>query len=454
MEDIYLIFYFLTILMVGYAVVSGIFSGKKRNCIETGSLVMILGAGTVTLLFFWSSLIGIKPCKSLIAAIFVISAIVIFILSLKKKNAKFAIPNKIRKDEIPLFATGGIILLFMFSIVVVNALMMPLYDIDAYGLWGLKAKALFYEGLPPGEGLFFQLSLSYSHLNYPLLVPFLVSGVYASIGHVHDLIGKIIFPFFYIAGTCFIYTSLRWKTARKPALLLTVLFMTIPCLIKWTSAGIADVPLTLFYAASVHYLVKYLAEEKREDLILSILMTVFCAFVKNEGIAIAAINIGVFSTFYIFFPFKTEKLKTSIIFAACIGALMLPWFYWSKNIPHTHENYPLRLLYFFSIENLKRILEILTLFGSNMLNVSRWGILWIMLPFAALLNLKIFKQRYVLAMWALFTAQILVYIFVFIISPWTPEFLADMALERILLHTTPAVIYLIAFHMQQDYKKN
>jgi hypothetical protein len=448
MESIYLIFYFCTIMIAGYAVVSLIFN-EKRSFFETISLIMLMGAGSVSLILFWAALLGCKPSRGLLAGIFAVSAVLIFFLRKKNKIAKFALPEKLKRDELIIFIPGGAIILFVFCIVLVHALMMPLYDVDAYGLWGLKAKALFHEGLP-SDGLFYQLPLSYSHLNYPLLVPFLITGVYTSIGYVHDLIGKIIFPFFFIGGTCFIFSSLRWKLSRKPALLLTLLFMTLPVMQRWTSAGIADVPLTLFYAGSIFYLVKYLAEEKREDLILSILMTVFCAFVKNEGIAIAAINIGVFGLFYLFFPFTIQKLKTSILFALGIGILMLPWFYWSKTIPHTHENYPLRLLYFFSVDNLARMKNILQHFGGHIINFSRWGILWIILIVAALLNLKIFKQRYALAMWALFIGQILVYIFVFIISPWTPEFLADMALERILLHTAPAAIYLIAFHLQQN----
>ena len=449
MDSIYLFFYFFTILLTGYALTSVILNDNKRSLLETISLLMLLGAGAVAIIFFWMTLIGIKPCRELLFVICAISAIVTFYLSKKKKSATFAIPEKVRKNEIVFLIISGLILLFIFGIISVHALMMPLYDVDAYGLWGLKAKALFYEGLPK-DGLFYQLPLSYSHLNYPLLVPYLTCGVYTSIGFVDDFIGKIIFPFFYIVGTCFIFASLRWKLSRIPASILTVIFMSLPVMIRWTSAGIADVPLTIYYAASVFYLVKFLKEEKREDLILGILMTVFCAFIKNEGIAIAALNIAVFGVFYTLFPFSGKKLKIAIIFAIGIGILMLPWFFWSRGLPHTHENYPLRILYFFSVENLKRIAEILKLFASHIINITRWGILWLILPVAAILNCQACKKRYVLAMWALLISQILVYLFVFIISPWTPEFLAEMALERILLHTTPAVIYLIAFHIKTD----
>jgi len=50
-------------------------------------------------------------------------------------------------------------------------------------------------------------------------------------------------------------------------------------------------------------------------------------------------------------------------------------------------------------------------------------------------------------MWALLILQIAAYIFLFIISPWTPKFLAEMALERILLHTAQAALFIISFQL-------
>lgn len=469
---VYLIFYFLTILTAGFAVVSLIFNGKKRSLVETLSLTMLLGTGTVSIVFFWFTLIGLKPSRTIIFAIFAVSLGIVIFLGKKKKTAPLIIPEKLTTNEWICFSLVGLVLLFMFGIVTAHSLTMPLYDIDAYALWGLKSKALYHEGLIK-DGLFYQLPLSYSHLNYPLMVPFLVTGVYVSIGQVHDLIGKIIFPFFYLGMAGFIFTSLRWKLRRIPALLLTVMFMSLPAMIRWVGAGKADFPVAIFHALSVFYLIKFIKEEKTPDLILAMLTTVFCAFIKNEGIAMAMINIGVFGLFYVLKPFSVNKLKTAIIFAAGIGILMIPWFFWAHGIPRTHENYPQRIFYILKGENLHRIKEVLVFFSgvprkikveglneqylivqsSGFLNMGRWSILWIMLPIVVLLNYIRCKQRYVLAMWTLLFLQIAVYFYVFIISPWDPKSLADMALERIFLHASPLAIYLIAFHLKEEKER-
>lgn len=447
--SLYLIFYFLTIITAGFAVVSFILNGQKRPLLETLSLTMLIGAGTVSVIFFWLALLGLKPSRLIIALIFAVFAGVIIYLRKQQKIASLMIPGKLNRKECICFGISGLILLFMFGIVIAQSLTMPLYDIDAYALWGLKAKALYYEGLVDG-GLFYQLPLSYSHLNYPLLEPFLVTGVYVSIGQVHDLIGKIIFPFFYIGMAGFIFSSLRWKLQRVPALLLTVMFMSLPAMIRWVGAGKADFPVAVFHALSVFYLVKFIKEEKSADLILALITSVFCAFVKNEGIALAALNIGVFGAFYVLFPFSFKKLKIVGAFVLGIGLLMLPWFFWAHDIPKTHENYPQRIFFIFNTENLTRIKEILGFFTSTFCNFKRWGILWIILPVAALLNHRVCRRRYVLVMWALLILQIALYFYVFIISPWDPKNLADMALERILLHASPLAIFLIAFHLKKE----
>lgn len=456
MSSIFLIIYFLAMLTSGYVVVSFAFKGKAHSFIETVSLSMLLGAGTVSVIFFWLTLIGLKPARSIILIIFCIASLFLTFLHHKKKTAPLIFPGKLIKNEWFYFVIVGIVLIFMFGIVTAHSLCMPLYDIDAYSLWGLKAKALYYEGFSDG-GHFYQLPLSFSHLNYPLLVPFLISGVYAAIGQVHDLIGKIIFPFFFIGIAGFMFTSLRWKLERIPSLLLTVLLLSTPVMIRWAGAGKADFVLAVFHAVSVFYLVKFIKEENRSDLIIALLGTFFCAFVKNEGIALMALNIAVLVGFYGLFPISLKKLKVSAIFIFIISLLMLPWFFWASDIPQTHENYNKRVFDILHNENLHRMKDILGYFSGllrtkenfsgGFFNISRWGMLWIILPIAGLLRLSAWKERYILAMWSLLILQIALYFYVFMISPWDPATLAEMALERIFLHASPLALYLIAFHI-------
>jgi hypothetical protein len=467
----FLIIYFLSITSLGYSILSIIYKQKKISLLELTSLTILLGCGAMSILLFWLALINFPPSRPIIFIIFAISSTILLHLRSKKELPIIEKGKPWSLSEKVVASAAFLIFLFLFAIIYIHAMELPLYDIDAFALWGLKAKAIYHEGLIK-DGLFFQLPLSYSHLNYPLLVPFLISGVYASIGEVNDIIGKVIFPFLFLGGSMFIYIALRWKNSRIWSIILTLMFISMPPISRWNSAGIADVPLTIFYACSIFYLVKYLLNSEKQDFILAILMTIFCAFIKNEGIAIAGINIAVFAIFNTF-PFSIKKLKISAIFIFCVIILLLPWFLWSKSIPHTHENYPLRLQYFFSPTNLERIKEIIALFSANFANIYRWGFLWYLAILSGILQItKIIiskfsshnlankltlknllptiynhKNKYIIAMWALLILQIAAYIFVFIISPWTPKFLAEMALERILLHAAPAALFIISFQL-------
>jgi hypothetical protein len=437
--------------MAGYTILLVILNGSKRGLAEVLSLSFFIGGGAVSTLFFWGALLGLKPSRWILAAIFTISFSVLLFFRYKHKLLIFYAPEKLRKNELILFILGGIILIALFTIVSIHALAMPLYDIDAYAIWGLKAKILFREGFVKG-GPFYSHSLSYSHLSYPLLLPFLTCGVYTSIGYVDDVIGKIIFPLIYIAGTAFIFSSLRWQLGRGASLLFTLLFISMPAVIRWNSSGLADLPLAFFYAASIFYLVKFLKEEQMPDLIIAFFMTLFSAFIKNEGMVIAVINVVVFIIFYPLSAFSLKKLKRLIFFPLLLLLLMAPWFIWSAGIPKTHENYPLRILNFFSMGTLHRLKDIAELFIMNMVQIRKWGFLWFLIPLTLIMSYKISFSKPIMIIWSLMAAHFAAYVFVFVISPWSPQFLASMALERILIHIAPAVIYLAAFYLKDAGK--
>jgi len=88
------------------------------------------------------------------------------------------------------------------------------------------------------------------------------------------------------------------ETVELWSIILTLIFISMLPISRWDSAGIADVPLRFFYACSIFYLVQYLLNSEKQDFILAILMKIFCTFIKNEGIAIAGINIAGFANIY------------------------------------------------------------------------------------------------------------------------------------------------------------
>jgi hypothetical protein len=110
--------------------------------------------------------------------IFLILFLILF-LQMGKKTFQLSF-NK--KDSLSLFSLA--VILVMFLIVLGDSLLMPVYNGDAYAIWVLKAKVLFYEGFR--SAYFRNPNLGYSHLDYPLLIPMLISGVYSILGSEDD----------------------------------------------------------------------------------------------------------------------------------------------------------------------------------------------------------------------------------------------------------------------------
>ena len=409
-------------------------------------MVMILGAGTMSLVFFWAALLGLKPSAAIIAISFQCSFGIIAVQSARGVIPKVVMPGKWRGYDLLFLAAAALLLLFAFSVVAGNSLLMPLYDVDAYRVWGLKAKALYHEGLADG-GLFHQPPLSYSQLNYPLLVPFLMAGTYAAAGEINEFTGRLVFPCFYVACTLFLYSSLRWRLDRSRSLLLTLLFMSLPATIRWAGTVTSDFPMAVFFAPSAFYLCRYIAEEKRQDLALAVLSAVFCSFVKQEGVASAFVCMIVFFVCHPLLPFSAAKLKTCAAYAFLVLALMVPWFLWYRGIRQPYEGYPLRIMDIFSAEKLARGGEIVRIFIKHAFAFDRWGLLWLLAPAAAIFSMRSLRSRFVVAMWLMLAARLALYFVSFIVSPWSPEFHTRMALERILLHAAPAAVYILAFHL-------
>ena len=460
-EAVEIALYLATVVTAGYAALSLIPSGNPRSTAETAALSILLGCGILPYAMFLAAIAGVKPCRGEIIAFETIAIATIIAArhrrNRRRKESPETPPSREDDKKSPLTGNPGkhenlalaVCVLAMAAgglVVYLHALAMPVFDIDAYALWGLKAKAIFHEGIN-SPGFFHDTSLSYSHLNYPLLVPFLASGIFAAIGHMDDSSWRAVFPLIYVGGALFTYASLRWKLAPLPAALLTAAFVTAPSSIRWAGAGTADFTLTLMHAASIFYLVKYIAEKARGDFILAIIFTALAAFTKNEGIPLAALNVAVLAIFLLPLPFAKRKFAVVALFAAAVATIVAPYLIWRSGVPNTHqENYTGRLLQILHKENLERLSEILKLFAMEIFNPRRWGLLWCALPLAAAFNIHAFKKKHVLAMWTILAGHLTLYILVFIISPWPPSFLANMALDRIILHTAPALIYLLALH--------
>ncbi len=407
---LWLLLYLAALFLIGHVTVSLIFKDESRSLTECFASVVSVGAGALSLILFWVSLAGFAPGR--IALVFVV---IIFGTAQFQHLRNHRWPWMTTRPSAPVSSWEWICLIGCgamiagcVAIVSIHAVAQPVYELDAFAIWALKAKVLAHESLWSRPEYFSDPAFSFSHQDYPLLVPFLVAGVYGAIGQTNEYLGKSVFLILYLAFVFQVFTALRWKLNRPTSLLLTVLAVSLPPVLRWAGAGTADLALTLYYAGAVFYFLRWLEKERRSDLVMSILSFGF--------------------------------------FSAGILLLYFPWLWWSRALPHTHENYGARLRPDLLVQNLDRVGVIMGEFCRRASNWSRWSGIWLLLPTVAIIDFRGWKNRSVVALWLLLLAQITLYVVIFVVAPWNVQELASAALERLLVQMVPLVVFLIGLH--------
>ncbi|MFA6567898.1 MAG: glycosyltransferase family 39 protein [Victivallales bacterium] len=366
-----------------------------------------------------------------------IFVILFSILFLQMKKTPFQLTFN-KKDFLALFSVT--VILIMFLIVTGDSLLMPVYNGDAFGIWMLKAKVLFHEGF--GSNYFHNPNMGYSHLDYPLLVPMLISGVYSMLGYADDSYGKIIYPLIYLLFVGLIFSAARRRLDLEKSLLLTALFASIPALVRWSGTGTADMVLTFFYAGSILHLIIFIGRKNTYDLILSAFYSSLCILTKNEGLPLALINAF---TLIIFCSIPNRNIKFFFTYISLLTIPCLPWFIFSCNIPKIHENSLATVNLAHFAENIARLKIIIPAFFSEYSNVQNWGILWAMTVVFGFAGWKHLKNKTVAILFLLFILHTSLYVFIYVIYPYSLGWLLAMTLDRLILHTTPAILLILTY---------
>src|SRR5262249_44185855 len=107
-----------------------------------------------------------------------------------------------------------LVILLGVALYALRALTEPMWSNDFIAIWGLKAKAMYLRGEVP------RFSQGFSHLEYPLGLPFLYAGVAFLTHGWDDHAMALLFPLFQIATLCAATGWLRRRGVSQSAALL------------------------------------------------------------------------------------------------------------------------------------------------------------------------------------------------------------------------------------------
>lgn len=156
---------------------------------------------------------------------------------------------------------------------------------DGTVVWEAKARLAWMNG----GGL----PLSYfgqpyrSHPDYPLLVPMLEAWVYGWLGHVDQVLVKVVFPGFVAAALWLLATAAaRVGLSVGWSVLAVVLPLCVPRLLLGdggATTGYSDFPLAVYYLACVVYLLESLRQQRLEALRAAGVLAAVLPWIKQEG---------------------------------------------------------------------------------------------------------------------------------------------------------------------------
>jgi hypothetical protein len=437
--------YLLLIALVGYTLLSVIPPSSRMTMVQLFGLGPAVGAGIMGLLLFWASLTGFAPSRNVLATIGILTLASLLVMKQKNQLARIKILATDWEKGDGWIVVPLAVIVAMLVMIVVVALSSPLAEWDTFAIWGFKAKVLTHEALRPTPAYFHDLSLSYSHLDYPLMVPFLTAGAYAAMGTVDDHTGKLVSVFLDVLLVPMVYLGLRWKLRRLPAACLSAILAMLPVMFRYGGGGCADLPLAMFYAGSILYVARWIDRQQWPDLILAILFSAFAAFTKNEGTVLALMNGAIILGFGLCGGRRHRWAGAAAFFTGLL-ALDAAWLIWSRSLPHTHEDYGSKLLSSLVVTHLPRLKEIVPAMLVQTTEFHVWGLLWIMAGVLALLGWRALARPYVLALWILLGLQLMSYALAYSVTPWDLAVVMPMTLDRLLLHTVPAVFFLAGWH--------
>ncbi|HTL29894.1 MAG TPA: hypothetical protein VL282_11760 [Tepidisphaeraceae bacterium] len=466
------VLFFSAVLVPGYALTSAILGRERRSAVELAGLVLALGGGTLSTLLFWFSLTGAIPSRWLLSLIIVASIGMITWLAARRRCALPDLrpdPPKLEREDLWLIPAVPVIVFAIFA-VSVHSLAFGVIEWDDTAIWALKAKVVAHDALRNHPWYFHDPAMSYSHQDYPLLMPFMRAAVYGALGHVADAGGKVVGPLLFTALGMIVYSTSRRFLARGPSAALTALYLTIPPMLRFAGSGMSDVPLAVFSCATLAYLVRWLEcasagglqpacnrfptepidrlKSARRmgalaELILAAIFASCAAFTKNEGLAFFAV---VSALLFALALLKKDRraIGAGITFALVAGLILLPWLIFRTELPRTHEDYGSKFTLWRILDNTPRLIPIARLFAAEFSHASTWSIFWFLPIAATLLNPSALRRRSVQFLWLVLLGHLAVYVLTYMVTPWDLYELAVATTTRLVLHLSPAAVLITA----------
>lgn len=275
----------------------------------TALLALAIGVGTLTLIMFWESLLGVSLTFAGIAAPY-------FALMLPGWwRVRPAVPR------LPETWDRRFILLVLAAIsaaVLFNGAYLPFYRDDTLGIYQPAAQAIYHTGaLVPLTGA------DSLYRAYPVLVPLSYAYAYFVSGWENEYLAKTIATLLSLACLPAAYVlGKRLRDARTGWLAALVLALT-PFFSRWASSGYVDLPMAFFYTLAAVFALRLYESRRLRDAMLAGALVGLAAWTKNAALIGVALLVLWLAWCWINRRIGWREIALSLIACAAIAA---PWY--------------------------------------------------------------------------------------------------------------------------------
>lgn len=303
-------------------------------------------------------------------------------------------------------------------------------DWDAYAIWNLHGKFLFYENWTD----LFTNDISWTHPDYPLFIPALNAMIWRALNTINAIVPVIIayLPFLGIVSLFYLY--FKHKNSVLLGLIIILFIVIDKRFMLKASSQMADTYIAYFYLLAIMLFSDQKEGENRRKALPFVLG--FCSsvpmWVKNEGIVF-------FIIFSIVYIIRFRKFG-HLILQFFIGSLIIIIAVASFKMMYAPANDLLRGQ---GVDTLQKIVDYNRYYEiakSLVINVFiQVPLVLFLLAFFILFNVK---KLFRLEMYILFLTLIC-YLFVYVITPHDLKWHLDTSLIRLIHHLYPAVLFVL-----------
>ncbi len=310
---------------------------------------------------------------------------------------------------------------------------------DGRYIWGFKARAMFADGRLDRETFTNLARYRPTHIDYPLAVPAAEAWVYQCMGGVDERRAQFVGVAYWLGIIALLAGYLRQRMAFPWALGLAVLVCQIPVMAYHAAGGGADVPQAFYFLAAGLLLADWAESGQREDFLLSALLFGAGALIKPEGLSLALGGVLLLGLGW--WLRRPGARGRDLAYGLALLALpYLPWAvlrsYWAIPSLQLTTIYGRPLA-----ESLDRLAIVLHFALGRAMLVSGWELVWPLVGLGLLSYLLWLRRTPALTLlWATLAWQFLVYVAVYVLSPYNVAEHLSTSYDRVVLHLMPLAV--------------